>query len=180
MLRCDNPSLITFFFILRLTLLLPQAYLGTMHQTSILFHFLVSVFLFVFVLCLCWSFVFAPMFVFVLVSSLIDVSPHNAKHIRAVPQINKFISNNQTEYVKIAPSQYDWERIRCLSQLRNITKNLSYSDSEPLLLSITIPLSVCSNLLVPPVYHFCFLQLCLYPLSNCCFFFLFSLFTCFL
>ena len=105
MLRCDNPSLITFFFILCLTLLLPQAYLGTMHQTSILFHFLVSVF--VFVLCLCLSFVFAPMFVFVLVSSLIDVSPHNAKHIRAIPQINKFISNNQTEYVKIAPSQYD-------------------------------------------------------------------------
>ena len=107
MLRCDNPSLITFFFILRLTLLLPQAYLGTMHQTSTLFHFLVSVFLFVFVMCLCRSFVFAPMFVFVLVSSLIDVSPHNAKHIRAIPQINKFISNNQTEYVKIAPSQYD-------------------------------------------------------------------------
>ena len=105
MLRCDNPSLITFFFILRLTLLLPQTYLGTMHQTSILFHFPVSVF--VFVLCLCLSFVFAPMFVIALVSSLIDVSPHNAKHIRAIPQINKFISNNQTEYVKIAPSQYD-------------------------------------------------------------------------
>ena len=70
MLRCDNPSLITFFFILRLTLLLPQAYLGTMHQTSILFHFLVSVFLFVFVLCLCWSFVFVPMFVMLLAIQL--------------------------------------------------------------------------------------------------------------